>query len=75
MCTSKDQADQERTRDVNDERSVREPNSRFPADVTAQPEAQNRPQTASNANHHVFEQVVLSLSGLPSSSSGDCIGP
>jgi hypothetical protein len=59
---SKDQANQKRTRNVNHERSVGKTSSHFAADVTAQPETQNRPQTASDANHHVFQQGALFLS-------------
>jgi hypothetical protein len=46
----KDQADEKRTRDIYDERSVGKASSHFAADVTAKPKAQNRPQTAPYAN-------------------------
>src|SRR5208283_2736842 len=47
---SKDQANKKRTRDIYDERSVGKASSHLAADVTAKPKAENRPQTASNAN-------------------------
>jgi hypothetical protein len=46
----KDQANEKRTRDIYDERSVGKASSHFAADVTAKPKAQNRPQTAANTN-------------------------
>jgi hypothetical protein len=46
----KDQANEKRTRDIYDERSVGKASSHFAADVTAKPKTQNRPQAASNAN-------------------------
>src|ERR1700677_4810193 len=58
----KNQADQKRTCDINDKCSVGKTSSHFAADVSSQPEAQNRPQTASDANHHVFQQAARLLS-------------
>src|SRR5208282_2530617 len=58
----KDQANQKRAGNINDERSVGKASPHFAADVAAQPKAQNRPQTASNANQYIFQQDAVPFS-------------